>query len=106
MGVASKWMTSKDVDLFRWAERGTCFYTMGRIEIDADGAPNAYGQPNTGANLADPNPRDSAGAPMGPLQSMICPGSRRTPSWPLTAHDIDAPAAARLDQLRGWGAIS
>ena len=105
MGVASKWMTCKGVDSFRWAEEAADFCATSRIEIDADGAPNAYGPSNTGPGGT--NPRNRAGAPTGHLQYVIFPESRRTPSWPPpTADDIDALAAARLDQLRGSGAIS
>jgi hypothetical protein len=228
MGDASKWMTYKGVDLLRWAEGGPYYYTTSRIEIDADGAPNAYGPSNTrldntanagypngnwrsilvpdpndanspfvqpdgdfqgfyvsqttlkdqtlnntdinkyvnasaipyivfpgnfyamngtGAmgdcalvrNLSNgmtspaivadvgpgdaalgeisiqlavnlggtnPNPRNGAGAPAGPFQYVIFPGSRQTPPWPLTAGQIDTIAAACLDQLGGWAAIS
>lgn len=55
------WLTYKSVDLFRPAGSTAYTYKTTRMEIDADGAPNAY-HPNDHSGLDDPR---NAGFPNG-----------------------------------------
>jgi hypothetical protein len=50
----------------------------------------------------NPNPRNGHGAPDGPFEYVVFPGSRGDPSWPLTLAEIQERASALLTQIGGW----
>lgn len=60
------WMTYEGVELFRPAGAGPYTYVTGRMEIDADGAPNAYHPANTGLDALA-----NAGFPGGGWRSVL-----------------------------------
>ncbi len=53
----------------------------------------------------NPNPRNGAGAPAGPFQYVVFPGTKTTPPWPRTLAEIIATANALLAAIGGWAAV-
>ncbi|MGD0864694.1 MAG: hypothetical protein ABSA49_03960 [Rhizomicrobium sp.] len=54
----------------------------------------------------NPNPRNGDGAPPGPFQYVVFPGSRSDPAWPLAPAQMLALANARLAQMGGWPVVN
>ncbi|HEX8734538.1 MAG TPA: hypothetical protein VF721_04395 [Pyrinomonadaceae bacterium] len=59
---AAEWSEYKEVKLWKFPDSDAYFYTTSRMAIDADGAPNAYNEQDTGidalANAGYPNGRN------------------------------------------------
>jgi hypothetical protein len=53
----------------------------------------------------NPNPRTGQGKPHGPFRYVVFPRSRNTPSWPLTAAEIEQEAQGLLAAAGGWAAF-
>jgi hypothetical protein len=81
------------------------------VAVVADGGPTKAPLGEISLKLAtalgghNPSPRTGAGAPQGPIQYVIFPGSRPNPPWPRTIHDIQQQGATLLHQMGAWPAI-
>jgi hypothetical protein len=53
----------------------------------------------------NPNPRTGAGAPHGPIQYVVFPGSRHNPPWPRSLEEVQQQGVALLQGIGGWPAI-
>lgn len=79
--------------------------------IVADGGPTKAPLGEISLKLAaalgghNPNPRNGSGAPRGPIQYVVFPGSRVHPVWPRTAADIHQQATDLLKSIGGWPEI-
>ncbi len=78
--------------------------------IIADGGPTKAPLGEVSLALAtamgghNPNPRNGAGAPKGPFEYVVFPGSASDPPWPRAWSDIDRQARDLLTQVGGWPA--
>jgi hypothetical protein len=81
------------------------------VAIVADGGPTKAPLGEISLRLAaalgghNPNPRTGAGAPHGPLQYVVFPGSRQNPPWPRSVEDIHQQGINLLTGIGGWPTI-
>ena len=80
--------------------------------VVADGGPEYEKLGEVSLRLAsnlggrDPNPRNGAGAPLGPFQFIVFPHAIEISPWPLSEANINQRAKASLDSIGGWPKIS
>ena len=78
------------------------------VALVADGGPTKAPLGEISLKLAaalggrNPNPRTGKGAPPGPIQYLVFPGSRSTPAWPRSLDDVSRQGDDLLNAVGGW----